>query len=300
VLADVVHKLLVEVLDRGEDAAADDVALVLAAAHEFHWLRRQWYSWLGRKIIEALDEAQAGRLLTVLIPYPQLQTDCEYVVASIAKRFPVLALHFIGERIAFAQSGAAPSQYDAVPFSLFELKDGLREQLAAAPALLLEEAQAWYRINPLHFPYDGARLIASVFPGLDGGLEEVVTELVVAGNDGDLAFVLALLEAFEGAECVYEPLRVVVARLAPDSPLLEQVTRVLIASGVVTGEFGFAEQNTKRRRLMLPWLGAESANVRAFAAARIKELDATIAAETRAAEASTAMRKLQYGEDLDG
>jgi len=69
---------------------------------------------------------------------------------------------------------------------------------------------------------------------------------------------------------------------------------------VVHGEFGFVELNQARRRWLQPWLEDASEKVRAFADARVKQLDATIASETRSAEISVAMRRMQYGEDVRG
>jgi hypothetical protein len=49
----------------------------------------------------------------------------------------------------------------------------------------------------------------------------------------------------------------------------------------------------------VPWLTDENSRVRAFAKSQIRQLEQSIAAETRSAEASAALRKLSYGEELD-
>lgn len=123
--------------------------------------------------------------------------------------------------------------------------------------------------------------------------------LIDGGNEQDLAFVLAALSALSGRPCIYEIVRKIVAVLAPESPLVQQVQLALRQVGVVCGEFGFAELNAKRKTLLESWANDPSEQVRTFAAGEIHFLEQVIAAEHRSAEASIALRKLQYGEELD-
>ena len=143
-------------------------------------------------------------------------------------------------------------------------------------------------------------MLASVFPGLSHGLDTRLAETVAAGNEADLSFVLGVLSAFEGKPCVYELVRSIVATSTAESPLLEAARAVLRESGVVMGEYGFAELHVERKRLLETWLADPCETVRSFAVDHIHELDMRIPAETRSAEASIAMRKLNYGEALAG
>jgi hypothetical protein len=82
--------------------------------------------------------------------------------------------------------------------------------------------------------------------------------------------------------------------------LLRVVARVFEQSGVVIGEFGYAELNIERRGWIQPWLEDENEKVRIYGQKRIRELDATIASETRRAEIDVAMRRMAYNEDVRG
>jgi hypothetical protein len=150
----------------------------------------------------------------------------------------------------------------------------------------------------LHFTYDGGKLLAS--PELSGGLDERLVALIAGGDEQDLAFVLGILSAFDGRPRSYELVRAIVTVLGPENRLLGLARAVLQASGVVRGEFGFAEMHEARTTLLEPWLADPSENVRNFAVEQIRELDRLIAAENRSAEASIALRRLEYGEELDG
>lgn len=268
----------------------------LKAAGDFSWVRMPWFSWLKSPIIRALDEEQASVVLDALVPYPELEYGAEYIAAAIAERWPASVVTFIGERQAFARTDAAPPRYDAVPFAVHQLQP----PLAAVPDIMLDGAHTWFDTNPQHFTYDGGRLLASVFPDLSNGLEARLAALIAGGNAQDMSFVLGVLATFEGKPCVYELVRAIVVALDSEGPLLHEARSVLYATGVVSGEFGFAELHIARKALLEPWLADPSERVRIFATDQIRELDRRIAAENRSAEASIALRKLEYGEELDG
>ncbi|WP_096665698.1 GTP pyrophosphokinase [Polaromonas sp. AET17H-212] len=268
----------------------------LAKAGDFSWVRMPWFSWLNNPIIQGLDEEQASIVLNALVSYPELEYDAEHITAAIAKRWPASVVTFIGKRLAFARTDAVPPHYDAVPFAVHELQ----APLAVVPDLMLVGARTWFDASPQHFTYDGGRLLASVFPDLSNGLETRLAALIAGGNEQDLAFALGVLSAFEGKPCIYGLVRATVVALGPESRLLCEARSVLQATGVVSGEFGFAELHAERKALLEPWLTDPHENVRIFATKQIHELDRQIASETRSAEASIAMRKLNYDEELDG
>lgn len=267
----------------------------LVAADDFSWVRMTWHSWLRSPILRALNEEQAAIVLDALVSYPELEYDSEHIVAAIAKQWPAKVVAFIGKRQTFARTDAKPPHYDAVPFAVHELK----APLAAVPDIVLDGARIWFDADPRHFPFDGGRLIASVFPDLSNGLEARLAVLIAGGNEQDLAFALGILSAFEGRPNIYGLVRTIIASLSPDHPLLLKARSVLHESGTVSGTYGFAELHAGRKTLLEGWLTDTSPIVRAFAGEQIQELDRLIAAENRSAEASLALRKLEYGEEVD-
>lgn len=268
----------------------------LEAAADFSWVQLRLFSWFERPIIQALNEEQATVILHILVHNHELESGSEYIAATIAKRWPARVVEFIGERQAFARTDAAPPRYDAVPFTVHQLQ----APLAAVPDILLDEARNWFDADPQQFSFDGARLLASVFPNLENGIEERLSAFLAGGDEEDLAFVLGVLSAFEGRACIYELMREIVGTLTPESHLLGKAQSVFDETGVVSGEFGFAELHAERKALLEPWLDDLNETVRIFAVEKIRDLDLGIAAETRSAEASIALRKLDYGEELDG
>jgi hypothetical protein len=272
----------------------------LEASGQYDWLRWRWTSWVDKGIVEGLDEASAERLLQALVHCPELEHNCEYMVASVTKNFPVKALRFIGERIQLAKSDAAPADYEAVPFDPHMLREALQTQFAKSPDVVLEEAQVWFKTDRLRFRYGGARMVVSIFPAVEGEMATYLMQIATEGDKGELAFLVALMEAYNGQHFLYPILRVLVTRLEPDDALLKVIACVFDQSGVVSGEFGYAELNVKRKAWIQPWLEDENDKVCAYGQKRIRELDATIASETRRAEIDIAMQRLAYGEDVCG
>ncbi len=101
----------------------------LSATQDFSLIRMSRFSWMNRSIVEALDEQQAGVVLEVLLPYPDLEYASEDIAASIARSWPGRIIDFLGKRQALRREGQAPADYDAVPFSVHDLQ----APLAAVP-----------------------------------------------------------------------------------------------------------------------------------------------------------------------
>ena len=66
------------------------------------------------------------------------------------------------------------------------------------------------------------------------------------------------------------------------------------------GEFGGAQTYQAKVELLKPWLNDKNNRVAKFAAREIASLENMVASENRQAQERIAMRKLQYGEPLEG
>ncbi len=66
------------------------------------------------------------------------------------------------------------------------------------------------------------------------------------------------------------------------------------------GEFGPAQTYQAKVELFDPWLDDKNTRVAKFAAREIRNLKNMVASENRRAQEGIAMRKLQYGEPLEG
>jgi ppGpp synthetase/RelA/SpoT-type nucleotidyltranferase len=268
----------------------------LAGVGDRRWVKLSWFTWFGSKILRSLNQVQAREVLSALVPCAKVRYHAEDVAATIAEDWPAEVIAFLGDRQAFAGTDAAPESYEVIPFEPHRLGP----PLARVPDIVLEGACVWFENDPDRFSYRGARLLAEVFPELANGLAPRMQALIEGGRESDLDFVLGVLSGFEGKPCVYDLVRAIVAALETGNPLLVKAQQVLIPTGVVVGAYGFVELCTKRKALLQAWLDDPGEQVKVFASARIRELDQRIAAENRRAEATIALRKLDYDEELGG
>jgi hypothetical protein len=162
------------------------------------------------------------------------------------------------------------------------------------PALVLDAAREWFHESPDLFQYDGGVLIASIFPDIDGEFAARMNQMAIE----EPLFVLGVLSSYEGKRVIYPFVRQIVAAAEPGSEVLSHAQDALEQSGVVVGEFGFANLSRERQKLITPWLEDDNEVVRDFAKERIAYLERRIAAEVKRAEAGIAARKLDFGEDI--
>ena len=89
----------------------------------------------------------------------------------------------------------------------------------------------------------------------------------------------------------------VVDRLEPGANLLENVSRVLGATGVLTGEFGHVQAYAERKQRIDRWKDDPRPRVKAYAVSRSRELEQSMAWEQRRASQGVAQRKRAFGEE---
>jgi hypothetical protein len=80
-----------------------------------------------------------------------------------------------------------------------------------------------------------------------------------------------------------------VARFPDDSRKMKTVGASIVSTGVVSGEYAFANAWRSRRQALTEWLSDERLGVLDFAKRRIANLDLMIADEQRRAESNRAM-----------
>jgi hypothetical protein len=120
--------------------------------------------------------------------------------------------------------------------------------------------------------------------------------MIQAGGELEASFALAILANYRGAPATHPLLREIVARFADDERKMKLVANALNSTGVVSGEYGFANAWRERRQSLSVWLTDERPRVREFATQHITKLDLMIADEQRRAEAGRAMYEREFDE----
>ncbi len=241
------------------------------------WPRDAWAISQGG-ILGALNDTQSDQVLLSIVGANDVTHDAERILAKIAGHFPRKVLEFFEARIRRGREDAG-ERVDPVPFHLNELPSAL----ARHPALVLQSARRMYDLRKSAHRFYGGRLVAKLFPELDGALAAPLATIIANGGRDDQAFVLATLQPYEGVEAVYPLCMDVVDRLDRDDELLRRVSAVLGESGVLSGDFGRVEAELERHERLKPYRTDPRPKVAAFAESQIRAALQSMAEEQRRA-----------------
>ena len=118
-----------------------------------------------------------------------------------------------------------------------------------------------------------------------------------SSSPAHIGFILRILRQYHGEPNTHVVIEQLVLRLPDDDPRFDQIEIALQNTGVVMGEFGFADAFRRKKAEIAPWLTDERPKVRAFAEKFTRKLDGRIAAEQRTAEQRKEMRQRDFESD---
>jgi len=283
----------------GEDRAfwRDEVFFpclnMLHAAGNHRWIYYTWFSARGDSLFADLSAAQRAVLLDAMAAAPTIDYHAEAILLPLARQDHIAVLEYFGRRIAHAEEQGL-ALFDAVPFSFNEVNKAFQPH----PKDVLNALRRWNDTDGVKARWQLSHFLSRVYPEFESPLPETLTALI-NGADGDtLAFVISLLEGFEGRETLLPILRAILASDAATDDIEKTVSLVFHETGMMTGEFGAAETYQAKADSIRPWLDDASERVRAFAEKKIRSLERSMAAENRRAQEEIALRRLDYGEPL--
>lgn len=280
---------------RGEppDELVDKIFLpslkYLASMRDTRWVRAVWPFAKKSAIFSSLGEAGVEEVLTGLVSEVKLGHEAEWILAVIAKKWPIRVVDYFINRLRLANSNEAPKGYYPAPHSLSELT----EPLADFVADVVQKLRDWYDEDNRLFHYRGAQFLKAVFPNF-APLEASLRSMVTEGERTSLEFVLAILRQFDGQKNLHPICRDIVAALEPGDKLPIEVAIVLDSTGMVRGPFGFVEAYQSKKAEIEEWLTDPREPVRAFAERHMRDLDRQIAADQRRSMEDHELRKREY------
>jgi hypothetical protein len=256
-----------------------------------NWIFDIWYRRERAQLIHGLSEEGRDILLRSLLLAKEIDYQAEELLIPLASENPERIINFFGERVSLERERKVKGRYEAIPFTFHKLQIPLAEH----PAVAVDTVRGWFDDNDGFFEYRGARLLRNIFSAFPAAFEKRLLTLVESGHREDIAFVLSILGNYEGQTFLHRVCREIVARLPQGDELLTRVYIALQATGVVTGEFGFAEAYERKISEIESWLSDGNASVRAFAEDYVESLTNSIERERRRAEESIALRKHALG-----
>ncbi|MDF2939686.1 MAG: hypothetical protein K0R66_328 [Gammaproteobacteria bacterium] len=262
----------------------------LSGLNNTTWINGLWFRKNLPEFFSGLSHKGIDIILDNLVPMESLDFHAEAILVPIAEYIPVRVIDFFGKRLTFSKHNKGG--YNAIPYEFSQLSKPLSKISEQAVDIVCN----WYRETlDYEFAYKGAHLLKSVFPDFPKAFEQKLLSLIQTGEDVNLHFVIEILKSYEGEVFLHNTCRALVEVLPEGSNELVEVKIILQRTGVVTGEFGFAEAYERKKHEIEGWLKDRSEKVRIFAVEYIADLEAMIASERRRAEEQIELRKHIYG-----
>lgn len=256
------------------------------------WVFHLWFRPKLKSFLTNFDESDVETLLRNLIRLEEIDYHAEEILSILAVRHPMAVLdHFIGriKRGAEAES----EKYEAIPYDFQKV----HEELAKYPKECLDRVSQLFTGDYTKFHYGGAKLLKGIFADFPHPFEQELLALVSSGDSRMIEIVLAVLRNFDADKVdVRRICKAIVNQLSEDDPMLGEVEAVLDSTGVVTGEYGYAEALEQKRRDLQDWFESSDSKVKKFAQAYSDSLEKRAESERARATEGIALRKARYGQ----
>jgi len=268
---------------------------VLTEVGDARWIFEAWFRKEAKRLFAQMDSDGLERVLRNLRVLNKIDFHAEEVLYGLAQRAPDRVMRFLVERITAEQqsrSKISDRSFEAIPFGF----NKLQEPLSRIPGTVVRTMLEHYDADPSLFTYRGGRLLKNIFPKFPKEFEAELLQLVRGGKESDLEFVLAVLKNYQGESSVYDVCKEIIRLVHSHHSLLSEVASVLSATGVVSGEFGFAEAYERKRHEVSGWLSDPNDKIKAFATRYMAELEQMRDAEMKRAKEDLALKKHRFGE----
>jgi hypothetical protein len=264
---------------------------------QFGWVRFAWALPDAKTFFASLSLAEASLFIPALMHVPKIEYQAEQLMIHLARSYPQLVWDVFAVRLKHNDDDEPKTpfekRYEAIPYQFHGLEKELSNDAKAAVAF----GRQLFAADPKLFRFRGGRLLAIAFPHCPPQLADELAALAAVANESDGKFILAVLENYHGEETTHETLKRLLVRFPGDERVRTGVMISLEGTGVVMGEFGFADALRGKLELVRKWAEDPRAEVRSFADDEMRSLEVRIADEQRHAEGRKALRELEYESD---
>ena len=262
----------------------------LTEKNDARWINGAWFLPEAETFFTKLPLCTTELVLDNMLSVSRIDTHAERILTCIAGAHPGAVWKYFGRRLTDNEERDPKIRYEPIPYSFHWLQKPLGNDAEAA----VDVARQWYRPDDPLFEYREAQLLSAVFPDFPGGFARKLLAMAASGSDDDIGFILRILRRYRGEPATHGVLKQLVDRLPDDDPRLQQAEICLQNTGVVSGEFGFAEAFRAKKAEISSWANDDRPKVRAFAEHFTRYLDQRIASEQRTAEQRKEMRRREF------
>lgn len=249
-----------------------------------------WFRKEAAALVEDMGAPVLDAVLDNLLLAKSIDYHAEQILTFIAHREPSKVIDFFGKRLASKAERELINGYDAVPYE-FHI---LQKSLSLIPEQAVDIVSSWYDGNYGLFIYRGAKLLNNIFPDFPEPFQNKLIQLVQSGNKDKQMVVMAVLRNYDGKPIIHVVCKELIKTLDEDSEELKEIGMILDSTGVVEGEYGFANAYQVKKEEIAPWLDDKNDRVRLFAKKHIEQLDAQIDWAKKRADEDIELRKFKY------
>lgn len=187
------------------------------------WVNLVWFIPKERSPLRTLDAGQVDPILESLVHLPSIETHGEWVLASLAEKYPEKVFDFFGARMRYREAGKEGERYEDIPHE-FEC---LQRSFAPIAEYAVATARKWFLSGDSMFQFRGGRLLAIGFPDFAEPFRHSLFALAQTGQRADVEFVLRVLTSYHGQTFLNELCKAIVNSLPDDDPFLTDIEIIL-------------------------------------------------------------------------
>jgi hypothetical protein len=253
------------------------------------WVNNIWYR--PESIINSLDEKGYDVIIENLILIPRVDYHVEAVLMPVATKYPQKIINFFRKRVVGKTKKENNFSYDAIPFDLHKINESLQKHTK----VVVNEIIKWYSQKTGRFEWEASHLIQAIFPSFNKDLETELIKLIKSKKEKKAKIVLSILRAYKGESFIHN----VCKNFIMHSPYVEKFKDSLFIAlsqtGVVSGEYGFANAYKQRLEEVQPWKKDRNKAIKAFINEYEDYLNKQIVFERKRADEDIELRKREYG-----
>lgn len=261
----------------------------------YHWIGSSWHQPEMDSLFSSLTAVQSVTLLEAMVGVPDIDYPAEQILKEISSAHHQLVLDWFGRRI-YRTTDETSAGFEPVPFQ-FQV---VHEVLQPYPRDIIATMRQWSDSDSGMGSWYVSHFLSRIYPNYEEPLPSTLLDMVESADASELVFIVSSLQGFEGRSDLLPLLRTVLTSDAADDDIERHISHVLQETGIMRGEFGVANTYQAKADQLKTWLEDDDNRVSTFAAREIRSFERMVAVETRRAQEEIAMRRLQYGESLDG
>ena len=267
---------------------------VLRQARSYGWIARSVHGCGEGSLFGDLTADQSREVLDAMVKVTSIDYQAEQILKSIAVTWPQMVLDWFGQRVNVAAQNTS-GEFRMLPFAFQSVHGALQ----AHPQSVIALSRKWHGREDEYGKWEASRFPSLIYPNFEEPLSSTLLDLVEGADADELAFLASSLGGFKGRAELLPVLRAILASDAANEEVERVVSRVLLETGVTSGEFGQAQAYQGKADQLRPWLEDDNSRVAEFAAREIHVFEMTANSENRNTREQIAMRKLEYDEPLE-